>query len=355
MAYESETKQVILQRMLEASPADIDTRQGSVTYDLLSPAAIELALSYVELDQVLQAGFADTAYGEYLDKRCGELGVYRKTAVKAVGSVAFAGPSGTLIPKGTELATDDAEAVSFVTTEAGEIPGESTGTIELAAEAVAGGAFGNVGAGTIGLIRGNLAGILIVTNEEAFDGGTDTESDAAYLQRYLDRVRKPSTSGNANHYEQWAKEVPGIAAVKVFPQWNGPLTVKVVVLDDAGTAPPAGKVAEVAAYIESVRPIGAQVTVEAASEAPIDVSASLTLVAGASLAQAQLQIEEALQAYLKSLAFLDPIVRYSKIANMILEAPAVLDYSDLTVNGGTTNLAMEEEHVAVLGTVSLDA
>ncbi|GIQ70901.1 baseplate J protein [Xylanibacillus composti] len=355
MAYEHQTKQAILQRMLDASPEDIDKRQGSVTHDLLSPAAIELALTYVELDQVLQAGFADTSYGEYLDKRCGELGIYRKQAVKAVGSVAFSGPSGTSIPKGTELATAGPESVSFVTKEAGMIPGESAGTVVLAAEAVAGGASGNVRAGAISLIRGNLAGILTVTNEAAFDGGTDRESDAAYLQRYLDRVRKPSTSGNAHHYEQWAKEVPGIAAVKVFPQWNGPLTVKVVVLDDARTAPPVSKVEEVAAYIESVRPIGAQVTVEAATETPIHVSAGLTLVQGASMSQAQAQIEEGLQAYLKTLAFLDPIVRYAKIANVILEAPAVLDYSDLTVNGGATNIAIDEEHVAVLGTVNLHA
>lgn len=355
MAYEHQTKQAILQRMLEASPTDIDKRQGSFTYDLLSPAAIELALAYVELEQVLQAGFADTSYGEYLDKRCGELGVYRKPSVKAVGSVSFAGPSGTLIPLGTELAAIGMDAVSFVTVEEGIIPEESQGTVTVAAEAVAGGTSGNVNAGTISLIRGNLAGILTVTNEEAFSRGLDKESDAAFLQRYLDRVRKPSTSGNANHYEQWAKEVPGIAAVKVFPQWNGPLTVKVVVLSESRTAPPATKVDEVAAYIETVRPIGAQVTVEAATETPIHITATITIVSGASLAEAQLQMEAGLQAYLKTLAFVDPIVRYSKIANILLEAPAVLDYEGLFVNGGMTNIAMDEEHVAVLGTVSLHA
>ncbi|UYZ13424.1 hypothetical protein A6764_22220 [Brevibacillus sp. WF146] len=49
MAYEDQTKDVIHQRMLDASPPDIDKRPGSVTYDLTGPVAIEAEALYVEL------------------------------------------------------------------------------------------------------------------------------------------------------------------------------------------------------------------------------------------------------------------------------------------------------------------
>jgi uncharacterized phage protein gp47/JayE len=56
--------------------------------------------------------------------------------------------------------------------------------------------------------------------------------------------------------------------------------------------------------------------------------------------------------YLKSLAFIDPIVRYSKIASILLDTPSVLDYSNLTVNGGTANVTIADGSVAVGGTVT---
>jgi len=60
-----------------------------------------------------------------------------------------------------------------------------------------------------------------------------------------------------------------------------------------------------------------------------------------------------LRLYLKTLAFVDPVVRYSRIANVILDADAVLDYSNLTLNGGTTNISITDGSVAVVGTVSV--
>ena len=49
----------------------------------------------------------------------------------------------------------------------------------------------------------------------------------------------------------------------------------------------------------------------------------------------------------------DPLVRYNRIANVILDIPAVIDYEVLTVNGGTDSIPIEPEAVAVLGTVTV--
>lgn len=347
--YEAQTKAAILQRQLDASPSDIDKRQGSLTYDVLSASAIEKALLYIELDNVLNFGFADTTYGTYLDQRANERGLTRKAAIKAVGSVTFSGPNGTVIPAGTEVSTGGESPIYFATTASATI---ASGTATVAAEAEVAGESGNVTIGAITLLVGDLVGVVTVTNAAPFDGGVDVESDADLLARYLDTVRKPSTSGNANQYRTWALEVAGISDAKVTPVWNGPGTVKVVLLDDDKTAPSAPKVSEVAAYIETVRPVGATVTVVGATEVAINVSGTYTLATGATLTDARTQIAAGLKTYLATLAFTDPTVRYTQIANVVLSADAVVDYSGLTVNGGTANITIVSGSVAVVGTVT---
>ncbi|MGF9711615.1 baseplate J/gp47 family protein [Paenibacillus naphthalenovorans] len=349
MAFETETKAVILQRMLDATDPSIDKRQGSVTFDMLAPAASEIAQAKIELDNVLAWGFADTSYGPYLDLRCGERGVTRKAAVKSTGQVTLSGADGTAIPVGTEVSTGGNTPILFVTAAAGTI---ASGSVTVAAEAKVGGASGNVGPGAIKLVLGALAGVVTVTNAAAFNGGADTESDADLLARYLETVRRPATSGNANQYRQWALEIAGISDARVFPIWNGNGTVKVVLLDADKRAPVTAKVTEVSDYIESVRPVGATVTVEGAAEVAINVSGTYTLKAGATLADAQAQILAGLTDYLKTLAFVDPVVRYTQIANVVLNADAVVDYSGLTVNGGTANITVADGSVAVPGTVT---
>ena len=54
MAYEDITYEVILQRMLDRVPNNMDKREGSIIFDALAPAAVELQLMYIELDTILK-------------------------------------------------------------------------------------------------------------------------------------------------------------------------------------------------------------------------------------------------------------------------------------------------------------
>ncbi|KKO54511.1 baseplate J/gp47 family protein [Paenibacillus sp. DMB20] len=362
MAYEDQTQAAVHERMLGASPPDIDKRQGSVTYDLTAPAAIEFERAYIELDNVLNAGFADTTYGLYLDMLAREYGLTRKPAVKAVGSVTFSGPVGTVIPAGMVVSTGGESPVYFVTKAEVTIAGTGAeGSVIAAAEAQSGGSNGNVGAGAISTVIGDLAGILTLTNASYFEGGVDAESDASLLARYFERARRPATSGNANHYRQWALEVPGVSDAKVYPIWNGPGTVKIVLLDDEKTAPDSVIVDAVQAYIDptqdgtgqGVAPVGAIATVAGAIEVPINVAVKVTLAPGATTEEVKAQVETGVREYLRSLAFSDPLVRATRIANVILDIPPVIDYENLTVNGSFSNVAIADGEVAVLGTVTV--
>lgn len=351
--YEQETKEALLERMKKKSPEDIDTRQGSITYDLLSPAAIELAEAYIQLDNVLKFGFAGPEQpSEYLDARAAELGLERKPSVKAVGEVTFTGPKDTVIPAGTVVTTGEENPIAFVTTKAGKI---ETGSVTLPAEAQNGGKSGNIAAGRIRLLLGNLTGIVTsVTNNKAFDNGADVESDELFLQRYYDRVRRPATSGNAWHYRQWALEVKGIGDVKVFPTWKGNGTVRLVLLSSDKRPPKAETLKEVKDAVEARRPIGADVTVDPAEQTFINVSAKLKLDPGTSLEAVKAEFTAKLSDFLSKIAFKDEktVVQYNRVLGLLLAIETVDDFDELKVNGKEENLSIANDHVAVPGEVT---
>jgi uncharacterized phage protein gp47/JayE len=358
--YADQTFEVIMERMLELIPDDVDKRQGSVVYDLLSPAAIELANAYLSLEEVKSFGVANLDMPSiYLDMRVGEFGVVRKPATLATGTINISGDVGALVPTGTRFATDrTADNVYFVTTADATIGADGTITAPITAEVE--GYASNVGVNELTIVLGDLAGVIGATNLEATSGGYDAESDVDLLARYLDIVKEPATSGNAAEYKQWAKSVAGVGDAKVFdsdsPFGLGAGKVKVVLLDTEKRAQSPGidsLVTDVSTYIESLRPVGAQVTVVGATELSIDVSVTLTLEAGYTTTTIEPAITDAIAAYLQTIAFTGEVVRVSKIANAILDTTGVIDYTNLTVNGGTSNIAVLETEVAVAGTVLL--
>lgn len=80
----------MLNRVSEVSP-DIDTREGSVIYNALAPAAIEMQDLYIALDTVLNESFADTQSREFLIRRCAERGIFPNEATYAIRKGEFTG------------------------------------------------------------------------------------------------------------------------------------------------------------------------------------------------------------------------------------------------------------------------
>lgn len=349
--FNNETESAILARMLDAIVPEVDKRQGSIAYDLSDPAAQEFAQAYITLDRTLSYAFLNEDMpSDLLTIAASDFGVDRKSSVKAKGEVTFTGQVGQLIPKDTQVRTED--GTYFKTLDDVTL---TNGTAKATVEAELGGVSGNVNIGDINTVVGDLAGVLAVTNEKAFDNGVDEESDESLLQRVYDKVRKPATSGNVYHYEQWAREIAGVGAVRVYPTWNGPNTVKIVLLGDDKRTPSQAIIDATITHIEEERPIGANVTLVGATEVLIDINADLALSPGAVIDEVQANIGSALNEYLEPLAFKDPTVRYNRIAAILLDIPNIVDYENLTINGGTENIEISDEQVAILGTVSINA
>lgn len=198
-----------------------------------------------------------------------------------------------------------------------------------------------------------MIGITAITNENPTTGGANDEDDTSLLNRLLIKVQLPVTSGNINHYKLWALDVSGVGDVKVFPLWAGAGTVKVVIIDSNKQPASTDIVNAVASYIEENRPIGASVTVESAQALNIDITATITRDTNYTLEQVTANVSSKITAYLQSIAFKQNIVSYAWIGSLLLESTGVLDYSNLTVNVGTSNVTIGDEQVAVLGQVTL--
>lgn len=89
------------------------------------------------------------------------------------------------------------------------------------------------------------------------------ETDAAYLARLLDYIRRPPAGGNKYDYVKWALEIDNVAAAYCFPLAQGLGTVDVVIVaNEASTGseiPTQALIDEVKAYIDDVRPVTASV------------------------------------------------------------------------------------------------
>ncbi|MFC3769720.1 baseplate J/gp47 family protein [Paenibacillus sp. GCM10012303] len=353
---QDQSEEQILRRMLDALPSDLDKSEGSFIWDAVSPAAIELAQAAIWAQEVLRRGFAGTTFGTYLDLRCEEHGVTRKPAVRSTGQVVFSGKAGATVPAGTVVVTladpvTGTPSISFATKSPVTLNGQGAGSAAI--EAVRAGKEGNVPALAISLLASSVPGVTSVRNEIPTTGGQNTEDDESLLQRYLAKVRQPATSGNVHQYRQWAMEVPGIGDAKVFPLWDGPGTVKVTVVDADRQPVGPQTLAEVAAYLEQVRPIGANPTIVSATAKPISIAATVTLAAGFTIQSVVDAFSAAMVDYFKETAFTSSYVSYARIATLLLNTPGVTDHTGLALDGGTANVPLDAEQIPVLGTVNL--
>ena len=68
--FSEQTYEVLIKRILEnASANNLDTREGSVSFNLLAPLTEELAKAYIEMGNILNLTFIEDTFDEYLDKR----------------------------------------------------------------------------------------------------------------------------------------------------------------------------------------------------------------------------------------------------------------------------------------------
>lgn len=343
----TETEQQIHRRMLDNVDGDHDRSVGSFIYDATKPPAIEFAAQQREVKIVEDKLDVENLRGDELTRFVFQrTGIKRKPATYATTIVTISGTKGSKVMVGDVVGTD---TLTFIVQEETTI-GES-GVIHVPVQCSEPGSIGNVPADTITRFPVSISGMVDVYNADEVTNGYDEEGDNELRKRYYDRLQRPGKAGNAYHYQEWALETLGVGGARVIPRWNGPLTVKVVIIDSNSKPADEELVETVFEHIEEERPFGADVTVVGAEAVAINVKVNILNYVGTDPDLIDVAIRDNLSDYLKNVAFQRHHVSYARIGSVILNTDGVMDYNDLLVNGSTKNVKIENVEVAVLGDV----
>lgn len=351
--YENITYEDILQRMLDRVPNSMDKREGSIIFDALAPAAVELQLMYIEFDIILTETFGDTASREYLIRRAAERGVIPYAATNAVLK-AVATPSTINVAVGSRFSLNE---LNYIVTEK-IVDGEYKVMCETT------GVIGNSYFGDLIPIN-YIQGLETIKITELLIPGEDEEDTESIRERYFATFDTKPYGGNKKDYIQKTNALAGVGSTKVKPVWNGGGTVLLTVLDSEYNKASDTLVQFVQNEIDptkdgtgvGIAPIGHVVTVQTADEVVVTISTNITFQEGYSFSSQKTAIEEAINAYLLEIrkVWADEtasVVRISQIETRILNLTGVVDINNTKINGAASNLVLGEYEIPVLGGVS---
>ncbi len=348
--YEHMTFESVLQWMLDRVPDTVDKREGSIIYDALAPAAIELQLAYIDMDNLLNETYADTASRTYLIKRAGERGITPTEATHAI----VKGEFNIDVPIGARFSLDD---LNYVATEK-----LGDGVFQLQCETVGAAANSYLGA----LIPIDyIAGLQTAELTEILIPGEDEEETEAFRARYFASFDRIAFGGNRADYIEKVKKIPGVGGVKPYRAWQGGGTVKLVIINSEWQAPTTEMVDAVQTAIDptvnagegvGIAPIDHVVTVFGVTNQAINIETTITYQAGWSFTESRPYIEAAIDAYFLDLSktwedAANLIVRVSQIETRLLNVPGIIDIQDTKINGVPANFVVNADSIPARGNI----
>lgn len=352
MAYENLTYEVILNRMInrvsEKYP-NLDTREGSIIFNALASAAVELAIAYVEVDNVLRESFVKTASREYLLQACEQMGINTEMFNASAGI--HRGEFNVEVPIGSRW---NCELYNYVVTEYIGVE-ENAYVYMLKCETL--GTSPNNTTGNLTAISDIPDGLSNATLTYCLIEGENETTDEDIRDYYIKYVNSTVDDGNVKQYMRWCSEYDGVGRSKVFPLWNGNNTVKVSILSSSNQVASQELIDDFQEYVDpgttgmgnGVAPIGAFVTVTTATERPIAVEATIKFQNGYSDTNI---IDEALYKYFAELAYNKTLVSYLSVGATILDIEGVEAVSDLKINNGTADIIIGDEEIPILSTTN---
>lgn len=242
----------------------------TVTGKVIAALAHEFELRMAYLARQM---FLTTATGKFLELHCSDVGIYRKQAASASGSISGTGAISTAYPAGIRFVSGSVTYVSTALATSG-----ADGSLTLSVKSETRGASTNRdGDGTLLLADPALYPALSASwtvDTDGLGGGADIETDESLMARGLQRKRNPPGAGTLTDYERITLAVSGVKQAWASRGQNpGDVFVYFLFEGREGYIPEASDVAVVQAAIDAQRLIRVDASEAVAPTAyPVDIT-----------------------------------------------------------------------------------
>lgn len=345
-----------------ATLPELQDRTGGDIRSRLPGSNPDLRRSLLGVIRDMHAGQAHGLYG-YLDYLSRQIlpttadeewlktlhaGVWNITPVDeqaATGPVILTGTDGAVLPEGFLLTFQD--GTEYITDAQATI---ASGTATVNVTAVDLGTEGNREAGDELTLVEPETGInsTATVDAEGITGGSDPENVDRLRDRILTRIRRPPHGGAQDDYETWALEAhPDVTRAFVAPleMGLGTVTVRPMTDDLANPIPSQGVIDAVTEYIESVRPVTADVYVVAPIDVPLDMTIQLT----PDTDDVRNRIESALKDFLLLNAEPGATIKLNQLSGAIYVAAGT---SSFDITSPTADITHSTGEIATPGTIT---
>lgn len=341
------TFEKLMQEKLKEFP-NIDTREGSLIYDVMAGNSLEMAQFYIILQEFYKETFGNTASRENLIKRALERGITPKKATHSIFKAKF----DIIVEIGSRFNLDK---YNFIVV---EMISDEEKLFKLQCEFP--GSEPNILKGDLIPIE-YIQGLGEAKILELIIPGEDEEDTESIRQRYLKSFESQAFGGNIKDYEEKVLSLDGVGAVKVTPVWNGGGTVKLTILDSEFNIAKKELINTVQNIIDPTKdgtgkglaPIGHIVTVDTPSQESIYIATSIT-IKNKDITELKPLIDKTLKSYLLELRKRwgnnDIVVRISQIESRILAiSEEIIDIKNTKINGYNKNFEIGEYVVPIWG------
>lgn len=345
-----------LEKMLDQVPENIDKREGSIIYDSLAPAAMICAEQSLELANIIRQTYIKTAQGEFLDYRAIEHGTNRYLATQTEVRAIFQDQDGQPINNvvvGDRFASIGEQPIFYTVTKinddlSGELIADEAGTAP------------NSYLGQILPVTSNDA-LYWAEIKEVTIPARDAENDEHLRARILNANSWIAYGGNVSDYLDMMSKIREVGATQVYPTWQGPGTVKLVIINNDYKPASNTLIKKVKEEIDpedkttqgyGLAPIDHRVTVVAPEILNVNIEATVIVGADANLETVKNNIKKTLEDFFNSLrqtwSNIDStvgrgysmIIYRSKILSRIMMVEGVANSSMPKLNGKDEDIVL---------------
>jgi uncharacterized phage protein gp47/JayE len=345
----------------------VDLSVGSVLRAMLeASAAVALWMQWLIL-QVLSVTRAATSTGQDLDSWMTDFGLMRLPGAASVGLVTFArytpGVAATILLNTIVRTGDGTQSFSVIADPTNAAWNGTTGysvapalaSITVPVQATLAGSAGNVSSDVIVVLTTATPGIDTVTNQSAFSGGVDPESDTALRARFPLYInsRSKATLGAVDFAVATVQQGLRYAVLENTGVGNVPLPGNFwVVTDDGSGSPPSSLLASVSAAVDVIRPIGSTFAVTGPGILRANIAMSVVTSNPLTKPMVVLAIQTAIANWVAGLP-IGGTLAVSKLEALAHGADLSVISVVGSVNGGSSDLEASVSQVILLNSISV--